>query len=1694
MKRLISLIVAFCFLITLFPPDAIKVAAATPDSTPEYTWAELQQMPSEPALEFAFLPAGARWKHLVATEEPAEFNVTYQLADNVVRVHKTVTDNIADMGQILSGSPVQKMQPNRIIEKGGYVPRTILDAAAAQDSQSIQNGTVVVDEDTGTAFKVVSPTVYSGIFDSDPDLRAALQPLENTYSITRPELHDVIKDFNMTEKTVTLNRANITGFAPNVEDSLKLFHTLPLSVGDEDKGFKTLTGDNLIELDFKDTALQGKVGSSTINVTLSGGLAIGSVDVTGRYSGMGGYEISMTLQEESYLVTQLDAEINQEIKVPILGIEVPFGVGEVYGGIFAIIGMDGNIRLGIEARETEACKMGIEGGTFLYVPTSFHPIFEPETPKITGDCSLLGKINGYIKFGPMLGIEIFGFDLVGAGVLIGAGVNVQSDGSMMNVELYGSIDVYVELADEYFSLARARPTIFKKQQQDMHCYKVSFLETFVNPGRVGGLIEQEPPQSGGDYVPSVGLEYRVWIIPQIEVDSFNADQRDSILAADRVNLQKSLKDKVRTYPENSFDVTNAEGEFIQKNDAICYDGDRIYLEFKGDGTTLFVGPATPVLPFNDVTITYADYFNDFITGKVEPKRMIIWGSNRFDPSQEQQELVYYQGPITISPFNDYGVDRHQIPTSQSYSSTHRPYTINGTAHTDTNALGEFDTRNFYSLGGMHFPSGTIDVLSEDSLNPYFPPATPPGTIGVLASINTNGATNNITVYGITPVAPDFQITRTVESVDGSYQRFNEGDKVVDRMAYDENLWISNPGGTRTITANMLEYTVKGFSTQDYKGYSENPVQETREGPITLKPVLDKNDNPTGTALFSQRITVEWVWQPHPDPIRITSPDQTQATAGEASSFQVTAEGFLPRFSLQGEPERVWIDEKTGLLSIPQTLSPGVYTFAIHAEEESVLTPLGLPDPKHGNDSSKPDDQVFTLTVIENPSLPSPSPTPEPSPTPDSEAETAPVIQVDEYNTYFTLETGSELEIPFAADGSKPITWSLAAVKKHVVPDDITINSETGVVTIGDNLDAGTYYFIVQAANTAGSDTHECTLKVSEPLVAPEISGDKSLTMTSGSEDLTAEFTATGSQPVTFSVKASSADGASVDEVSIDPDTGLLTVSQDIAAGYYSIIITAKNEAGKDTFECELEVAAPEDRTAPVLGNRRDGYQFTMSQADTDFAVQLQASGSTPITYSLEPVNRRSSVPDEISISANTGLLTVQGGLIGGISPGSYSFIVQASNAVGSDTQECSLEVTTALTPTLSSITHDWAISPGNSPNFVPVDLFSGSQDSPPLEVLNTDPFQKAAPQSKLTLRCDDPKDVYTHDRNIYNGACFICWDTSIKLSLINVMVDLSLAKVYSDYTYYDIVTWGDEFNITDNSPVCDRYHYYDPDPLVSKLPLSEAEKAEIKANIQKITHEAITEYQNGYQTVNPGLSSGSLRDQYYNFIIHPVDKVASSLEYGPLLLDLNNRKGGDYTVDLDQTTGTVITGQYFTSLLNNPQASLSFQQDGAKITFAGQDITHADDSDMFNIGLTYAAHEAVMQENLGSGAESFTYAFQHHGDLPGMATFAVSTSLGEGKTVNVYKFDAAANQFTLVAGNLKVGQNGVVTYHNNTMSEYVITTQTIPGAVVSDTASRQKSVQPVSWWLVGAISVLILIIIAVFCFFLFKRKRARSSQ
>jgi len=802
-KKITAFVLIFIIIFTSLAPDAAAVVSSgsygvTPDQA---------GMTEVAPFDFAFLPASPQWLELVAQEEPAALDAEYVLADNVLALEEDqdVAKSIASAGQLLSGSTVQKLKPNKIVAEGGYVPADILDAAAANAGGTIKNGTVVVDEATGTAFKVVAPTTYTGVYDADQSLQNTVKPFEGTYSITQPQLSEVIKDFNLPEQTVSLTRGNVTGFAPSIEGCVvnpsqyKLLST--------DKDFKYVSDNPLIALKFDDVELDADLGDGIkMKVIVNGGLAIDSMDLTGRYTGFDGYEIAMTVDQECMLNVALDVEIKQEIRIPLYGFDVGFGVGSISGGVFAILGMDGKLRLEIESSTFVSVTQGVGGGTFAYVPTTARPIFDQEI-KVDGNVALSGQIDGYIKFGPMVRLELFGFDLVGVGIFLGAGVNVTLTLKTLDIELYALFNVYITIVGKTFNLANFKPTIFKRQQADTAGYRVKILESFVKPGRVGGTIEMEPddPENEAGYMPAANLPYRILVVPKgVSFDPNHPETADS--QAD-----------IRKYPADGWAVTNDEGEFIQMDGSTVMnengefiqmednasDGegkfylnkdDTAYLEFQAGGETYLSDPIQPTLPFSNITITKADYFNDFATGQVQPIRVLNWEAKKNDPPEVQYMWAYYASGIV-----------HVSPKRWDAWGDGDGWSYGGKATCKTDDYGNFDTRwHEIDLGpGLNSLTmlNAIDIMPSDGANEDLD-----------VSLVDHEAVFNKTI----PVNPTMELTysRTVMPVENSHKRTETDGKIIDEIAYDEYLWVINPGGTRTVTEEEFDYSAWGFSTAD----------------------------------------------------------------------------------------------------------------------------------------------------------------------------------------------------------------------------------------------------------------------------------------------------------------------------------------------------------------------------------------------------------------------------------------------------------------------------------------------------------------------------------------------------------------------------------------------------------------------------------------------------------------------------------------------------------------------------------------------------------------------------------------------------------------------------------------------------------------------------------------------------------------
>ena len=531
------------------------------------------------------------------------------------------------------------------------------------------------------------------------------------YAIIQPQIHEVVDDFKIPFSDVALNKANITSFAglpgspsSSVENYIvKSGSTIPLSTQASPMALNSIK-DPLIQFHFPEgTELSASSGGQNITVKISGGL-------------------------------------------------------------FVIVGLDGKVTIQMEAREYISSKMGIKGDTFLYAPVSCKPFFELPEKSFDGDVHVDGKINGYVKAGALLSLEIFGWDLVGAGVFIGSGVNITSLDGLLDIELYGLIQVYVTFAGDTYYLINFKPTLLRKQQKDMGGYRVTIEESCAYQDIVVGFLQKSVTQGGNITLQNAG----------------NMDFR--ILVKNPLNGIETI------YPKNSkFYWTDPDGRFLVRdypdmdlnvNDQVSIE---VYEQYDQNGTQKMnlYGPSKPALatyPFNKVRITAADAFNDWIEGQVEPARVRNWDKKQ---GEDDYKILTFNGEV--------GIDI-QATNKQNYL-RETLYTV----HVSTDENGFFKAIN----GGLKPGDPILDFKNDHRFTAF---------------IDQDSALVSVKSY-VSPYT-HFVLKTVSETVPGSAIRFMEGLNTVDRIRLKTRLYIINMGGSRQLTNLPTSVTLYGLSTQD----------------------------------------------------------------------------------------------------------------------------------------------------------------------------------------------------------------------------------------------------------------------------------------------------------------------------------------------------------------------------------------------------------------------------------------------------------------------------------------------------------------------------------------------------------------------------------------------------------------------------------------------------------------------------------------------------------------------------------------------------------------------------------------------------------------------------------------------------------------------------------------------------------------
>ncbi|MCL2798395.1 MAG: hypothetical protein FWD58_10160, partial [Firmicutes bacterium] len=782
----------------------------------------------------------------------------------------------------------------------------------------------------------------------------------------------------------------------------------------------------------------------------------------------------------------------------------------------------------------------------------------------------------------------------------------------------------------------------------------------------------------------------------------------------------------------------------------------------------------------------------------------------------------------------------------------------------------------------------------------------------------------------------------------------------------EYFMITNPAGTRPITVDEFAFyvdfvysyadTYYGFRWEQAQNYyaglyaKRSNVTMPKKEQYQLVTVVEDGKAVT---MMSQRVTLEWVWQAHPNPVKITSDNKATVTT-DGGAFQVTADGLYPEFSIISDsniPTGAVIDPLTGALTVPAGLTPGQYTVKLGAvqnypedvREEALLWGVSLHDPAP---QSKQD---FTITVI----------------APPANAE-APSVTFGSQS--YKAQEGALLEIPYTLSGTPPVSLTLQVsdTNQNSVTSGIGLKASENKLIASGKLAAGIYHVSLLAENSAGASVGSFVLTVSGDRPSFQKAAYNGYVFgAEAGETKSYRIIPESSGRVAFSLEPVAGSAFPQSGVSLDADTGELFIGVDIEPGVYRFAIKAESVFGfgSATQDCALWIGSEhKDAALAAQGGAAGGATFVPNDNITYTAKSNMSLAARAATH-LEVVKTA--------------------GLLGRI-------------LAGGDGEE------SALTELL-----------------------------------------RQTPVNQVIIRWDDKNDAYTNDRLTVDGTSYIVPKTRIEISP-HIKEPVNAAAYGYDLTPVALnQTFGgfpNNFN--------DLYHLNHHDEEWAQM-LDDA--------IQIVYEDATATYIPGYFTLENMLNNykDMMKEGATNPIINPADRM----DFGKTVDALKNQKGVTQQVALGKDTSTVAVGAYFSALEANKSASLALVQDGATITFAGKDISKGAASDaLYDFGYTAgAAKEVDMLAAMGTagiGAESFTYSFAHHGDLPGTASFAVETGFSAGTAVNVYKYDTKSDSLVLIAGNAKVATGGVVTYNNNTMSDYIITTATVVGAEVSDMARK----------------------------------------
>ncbi|MGI6665645.1 MAG: putative Ig domain-containing protein [Christensenellaceae bacterium] len=277
------------------------------------------------------------------------------------------------------------------------------------------------------------------------------------------------------------------------------------------------------------------------------------------------------------------------------------------------------------------------------------------------------------------------------------------------------------------------------------------------------------------------------------------------------------------------------------------------------------------------------------------------------------------------------------------------------------------------------------------------------------------------------------------------------------------------------------------------------------------------------------------------------------------------------YSLTNAPEGVTVNDDS--LDIADTVQGGTHTFGITATYHGVTVT-----------------QSFTLTVTV------------------TDADTPIITTQPEGATYKVGDTAEAMEVAVASlnDGGVLSYQWYTAVSESSYEGAVEIGSATSASYVPPTNVEGDFYYFVRVTNTNSNATTETEAIVDSDIVTisvrdampPVFTSSNTYTATYGTA-ATFDVIATGTVPIAYALSGTVPVGVSIDE-----DTGALSIGATLAVDSYTFTITASNEDGDtdQTFTLFVKHAVAE---TPVITLEPQSEDYVTG--DTPIALTVTAS-------------------------------------------------------------------------------------------------------------------------------------------------------------------------------------------------------------------------------------------------------------------------------------------------------------------------------------------------------------------------------------------------------------------------------------------------------------------------------------------------------